>query len=108
MAFNISIKENSRRNGKAALAVLVWFLKGSLLAAIFIFVAGLFVSKPVEVENSRPVEVEAGSKSRTELFPNAVANYFDENPIKDADHPLIPCIKVAKLGLQSIRENVRD
>ncbi len=46
--------------------------------------------------------------TRAEEFPDAITNYFDENPPEKAEHPLDPCLAVAEKGRQYIAENIVD
>lgn len=40
--------------------------------------------------------------------PNIIANYFNDHPPEEADHPLDPAVKVAQLGLERGRQTIKD
>lgn len=52
------------------------------------------------------VKVEPGGDLKSDLFPNAITNYFEEFPPETAQHPLDPALEVAQTGLKRL-ETIR-
>ena len=49
------------------------------------------------------VKVEPGADRKSDLFPNAITNYFEEFPPETAQHPLDPALEVAQTGLDRLQ-----
>ncbi len=49
------------------------------------------------------VEVEPGAPEKSELYPNAITNYFEQVPVETAQHPLDPALHVSELGLKRLQ-----
>lgn len=62
--------------------------------------------KPVVVKNTE--SASGGLLEKKLANPDVITNYFHENSPEQADHPLLPAIEVAKLGLMHGRKNIRD
>lgn len=58
-------------------------------------------------KNNSPVDAKARLEAKL-ANPNVLTNYFESHPPKDAEHPLLPSIEVARRGLEYGRKHIRD
>lgn len=49
------------------------------------------------------VSSEPTAEFKSQLFPDAITNYFEDHPVEDANHPLDPALAVAQLGLERLQ-----
>lgn len=49
------------------------------------------------------VEVDPGADRKSDLFPDAITNYFEQFPTETAQHPLDPALEVAQKGLERLQ-----
>lgn len=49
------------------------------------------------------VSAEPTAEFKSQLYPDAITNYFEQNPIEAAAHPLDPALAVAQLGLERLQ-----